>query len=71
MARLPRFVEDAMRGTGVPGVAVAVVHGDKVVYVKGFGVRRVGDAIAVGPDTVFQIASVSEPVSSTACSRSR
>src|SRR5215211_5584483 len=26
--------------TGVPGMAVAVVHDDKVVYAKGFGVRK-------------------------------
>ncbi|CAL9395420.1 D-aminopeptidase [Streptomyces sp. enrichment culture] len=65
VSRLPQFVEDAMRTTGVPGVSVAVVHDDKVLYAKGFGVRRVGQSGAVGPDTVFQIASVSKPVSST------
>ncbi|MGW9375102.1 serine hydrolase [Streptomyces xanthophaeus] len=59
-------VQDGMRRTGVPGVAVAVVHDDKVVYLKGFGVRSTeapGDK--VGPDTVFQLASVSKPVAST------
>ncbi|CAM5379258.1 hypothetical protein SAVIM338S_01664 [Streptomyces avidinii] len=58
-------VADMMRRTGVPGVSVAVVHDDEVVYLKGFGLRRVGQAPAVGPDTVFQIASLSKPVSST------
>ncbi|MEU9230863.1 serine hydrolase [Streptomyces subrutilus] len=59
-------VQDGMRRTGVPGVSVAVVHDDKVVYLKGFGVRSTdapGDK--VGPDTVFQLASVSKPVAST------
>ncbi|MFD3720918.1 serine hydrolase [Streptomyces sp. NPDC058674] len=65
VARLDRTVEDMMRRTGVPGISVAVVHNDEVVHLKGFGVRRVGDAAAVGPDTVFQIASLSKPVSST------
>ncbi|MFE3580071.1 serine hydrolase [Streptomyces vinaceus] len=65
LRRLPGFVTDAMRSTGVPGVAVAVVHDDKVVYLKGFGVRRTDAPGAIGPDTVFQIASVSKPVSST------
>ncbi|MGW6706173.1 serine hydrolase [Streptomyces sp. NPDC054956] len=63
--RLDRTVGDFMRSTGVPGVSVAVVHDDKVVYLKGFGLRRVGEKETVGPDTVFQIASLSKPVSST------
>ncbi|WP_328297757.1 serine hydrolase [Streptomyces sp. NBC_00435] len=63
--RLDATVTDMMRRTGVPGVSVVVVHDDKVVHLKGFGVRRVGDQGAVSPDTVFQIASLSKPVSST------
>ncbi|MFJ4865689.1 MULTISPECIES: serine hydrolase [unclassified Streptomyces] len=65
VARLDRTVADMMRRTGVPGVSVAVVHNDKVVHIKGYGVRRTGESAEVGPDTVFQLASVSKPVSST------
>ncbi|MFB6826338.1 serine hydrolase [Streptomyces virginiae] len=65
VARLDRTVEDMMRRTGVPGVSVAVVHDDKVVHIKGYGLRRTGESATVGPDTVFQIASLSKPVSST------
>lgn len=54
-----------MRKTGVPGVAVAVVYRDKVVYLKGFGVRKAGYQAAVDPDTVFQLASLSKPIAST------
>ncbi|THA80625.1 serine hydrolase [Streptomyces sp. A0592] len=65
VAALDGSVTDKMRRTGVPGVAVAVVHNDKVVYLKGFGLRRTGESAKVEPDTVFQLASVSKPVSST------
>ncbi|MET9700422.1 serine hydrolase [Streptomyces sp. NPDC006529] len=65
LARLDTAIPDLMRRTGVPGVSVAVVRHDKVAYLKGFGVRRTGDPAKVGPDTVFQIASLSKPVSST------
>ncbi|MFB6563671.1 serine hydrolase [Streptomyces sp. NPDC056400] len=65
VARLDRTVEDMMRRTGVPGVSVAVVHDDEVVHIKGYGLRRTGESAKVGPDTVFQIASLSKPVSST------
>jgi len=49
----------------VPGLAVAVVYDDEVVYLKGFGLREVGKVEAVDADTVFQLASFSKPVSST------
>ncbi|MFD7839405.1 serine hydrolase [Streptomyces sp. NPDC059761] len=65
LARLTGFVTDALRTTGVPGAAVAVVHDDEVVYLKGFGVRRTDRSGGIGPDTVFQIASLSKPISST------
>lgn len=62
---LPDMVTGMMQSTGVPGVAVAIVHNDEVVYLQGFGEREVGTNEPVGPDTVFQIASISKPVSST------
>ncbi|WP_051711699.1 serine hydrolase [Streptomyces sp. NRRL S-350] len=63
--RIDAYVQDAMRKTGVPGLALAVVHKDKVVHAKGFGVRELGKPDAVTPDTVFQLASVSKPIAST------
>ena len=59
------FVDDEMRRTGVPGIAVAVVHDDEVVFARGYGVREVGTEDLVSADTVFQIASLSKPVTST------
>ncbi len=52
-------------------MAVAVVHGGKTVYAKGFGVKdatRSADdppSNKVDPDTVFQLASVSKPIGAT------
>ncbi|MFF0477568.1 serine hydrolase [Streptomyces sp. NPDC004284] len=68
VARLDGVVEDAMRRTGVPGVAVAVVHDGKVVHLKGYGVRKAGESAPVDADTVFQLASVSKPIASTVVS---
>jgi len=64
-AALDGIVADAMERTGVPGIAVGVVHKDKVVYAKGFGVREAGKPGAIDPDTVFLLASVSKPIAST------
>ncbi|WP_426979413.1 serine hydrolase [Pseudarthrobacter sp. O4] len=65
MAKLDGLIRDAMERTGLPGIAVAVVYRDEVVYSKGFGVREVGKPEEIGPDTVFQLASVSKPLAST------
>lgn len=52
--------------SGAPGASVAIVYKGKVVYSKGFGVRKAGESARVDADTVFQLASCSKPVSSTA-----
>ncbi len=49
----------------VPGLAIAVVQGDKAVFLKGYGLREAGKAGAVDADTVFQLASCSKPISAT------
>ena len=69
LAGLDGIVERAMAETGVPGVAVAVVHDDEVLYQKGFGVREVGRPEPVDTDTVFLLASVSKPLASTIVAR--
>ncbi len=66
---LPRFEKVAtglFEESGVPGMAIAVVYRGEVVYLKGFGVREAGTDLPVDPDTVFQLASCSKPMTSTA-----
>ena len=69
VGKLDGIADELMSKSGIPGLAVAVVHGGKTVYAKGFGVKdnRAGDGEAnkVGLDTVFQLASVSKPLSAT------
>ncbi|MDF2710515.1 MAG: beta-lactamase [Nonomuraea muscovyensis] len=65
VARLDGVVRDTLARTGVPGMSVAVVYRDRVAYLKGFGVRRVGSPGVVGPDTLFQLASLSKPLAAT------
>jgi CubicO group peptidase (beta-lactamase class C family) len=63
---LPAYIKQVMERTGVPGISVAVVHEDQLLYAQGFGVRSTETGTAVTPDTVFQIASVSKPLGATA-----
>lgn len=59
---------DEMAKMHVPGVSVAVIHGGKIEWARGFGVRSIGGA-AVKPDTLFQAASISKPVTALAVLR--
>jgi len=68
MAALPQL--EALAGRiigedGVPGLSIAVVYKDEVVDLKGFGVREAGKPEPVDGDTVFQVASMSKPISAT------
>lgn len=65
LQKLDPLVKETLARTHVPGAAVAVVYQDRVVYLKGFGVRRIGSSAPVDADTVFELASVSKPISST------
>ena len=65
VARLDGIAEELMKSSGIPGMAVAVVHGGKTVYAKGFGVRSTRSGDPVDPDTVFQLASLSKPLAAT------
>jgi CubicO group peptidase (beta-lactamase class C family) len=64
-AALDGIVADTMTRTGVPGAAVGVVYKEKVIYAKGFGVRELGQKGAIDPDTLFLLASLSKPITST------
>lgn len=65
IAKLDTMAGDLMQKSGIPGMAVAVVHGGKTVYAKGFGVRDTKADEEVDADTVFQLASLSKSISST------
>ena len=64
-AQLDAYIRSSLASTKVPGVSVAVVYNDQVVFLRGYGIRKVGDPAQVDPDTVFEIASFSKPITST------
>jgi CubicO group peptidase (beta-lactamase class C family) len=62
-ALLPEFeaqVAAGMKAFSVPGVAIGIVHDDRLIYAKGFGVRALGRPEPVTPETLFQIGSTSK-----------
>jgi CubicO group peptidase (beta-lactamase class C family) len=65
-AALDTLVHAAMKAFQVPGASVAVVHGEEVLYLKGFGVRELGKEEPVTPDTLFAIGSTTKAFTTTA-----
>jgi len=57
---LDRWLERAVRDWEVPGLAVAVVHGDSLVFARGYGVRALGSPEPVTTRTLFANASTTK-----------
>jgi CubicO group peptidase (beta-lactamase class C family) len=51
------YAAAAVERWGIPGLAIAVVKDDSVVFARGYGVRRLGTSAAVTPYTIFAIGS--------------
>ncbi len=55
-----KYIEQQRVQRKVPGVAVVIVHDDKIVFAKGYGVSKVDSEDKIDPDTIFQLASISK-----------
>lgn len=56
----PHSLVERMRTYAVPGVSVAVIHGGKLAWARGWGVRDAATCAPVTPETAFQAASISK-----------
>ncbi len=65
-SKIDVLVQRALRVTGAPGAAIAIVTPEGS-YVQGYGIKRLGSDDAVTPETLFPIASVSKAFTATAC----
>ena len=68
LPKLEEFTRQIIDRKLVPGLSIAIVHRDEVVFLDAFGVRQVGKPESVDVDTVFQLASLSKPLASTVVS---
>ncbi len=65
LPRLRQFAREIVGKKLVPGLSIAVVQGDEVVFLEAFGVRQIDKPEPVEVDTVFQLASLSKPLAAT------
>ena len=59
-------IERFVKQENVPGLAIAIVENNRIVYAQGFGVIRLGSTDKVTDRTLFQIASTTKPFVATA-----
>jgi CubicO group peptidase (beta-lactamase class C family) len=60
-----KTLKERMAELHIPGASIAVVHNGAIEWAEGFGVVQVGGA-PVTPETLFQAASISKPLSAMA-----
>jgi CubicO group peptidase (beta-lactamase class C family) len=62
---LDRYIANAVQAWKVPGLAVAIVRNDSVLYTRGFGVLAAGSTTPVNERTLFEIGSSSKAFTAT------
>jgi CubicO group peptidase (beta-lactamase class C family) len=62
---LDAYITNAIQTWKVPGLSVAIVRNDSVIYTKGFGVLAAGTTTPVNEQTLFEIGSSSKAFTAT------
>jgi CubicO group peptidase (beta-lactamase class C family) len=66
LSGLSAYIQKEMKKWDVPGLAIAVVKDDFVVFVEGYGVLELGKPERVNPRTIFAIGSSSKAFTAAA-----
>lgn len=64
-ARIDAYIQSRMQTANIPGLALGVVYGDQIVYLKGYGIAG-PDGRAVTPQTPFILGSTSKSITALA-----
>jgi CubicO group peptidase (beta-lactamase class C family) len=65
---LDEYIIKSMADWGTPGLSIAIVRDDSVIYAKGYGVRELGKPDRVDENTLFAIGSQTKPFTTAALS---
>jgi CubicO group peptidase (beta-lactamase class C family) len=66
LSEIDAYAQKAQADWNIPGMAIAIVKDDKVIFAKGYGVRRIGQSEKVDENTLFAIASNSKAFTTAA-----
>ncbi len=60
LSQYEEFIKRAIRAGTSPGAAVAIVKDSSIIYLKGFGLKQIGNPDSININTVFRLGSVSK-----------
>lgn len=61
-----RYVAQSAKDWRVPGMAIAVVQGDSLVFARGYGLRKLGESAPVDEHTRFAVGSTTKAMTAAA-----
>lgn len=67
--KFDEYSAKSMKEWKIPGMAVAVVQGDSIVFAKGYGIREFGKSGKVNTKTLFSVASNTKSFTAAALSQ--
>ncbi len=68
-ARLADRFDELRKDAGIPGMSVVILRDTTILIARGFGLADLERDISVTPDTPFNVASVSKPISAVVALR--
>lgn len=57
LERIEKTIDQKRIELGIPGASLVIVKDDKIIYIKGLGLKDLENKVAVTPDTLFAIGS--------------
>jgi CubicO group peptidase (beta-lactamase class C family) len=66
LAQIDASFEDSVSRKQIAGAVALIARHGKIAYLKAFGSQDLEASTPMGPDTIFRIASMSKPITSTA-----
>jgi methyl acetate hydrolase len=66
MAELDRYLEDVVANSRIPGLVAMVTNADGIIYQGAYGKSRVAENQAMTLDSIFNLASMTKPITSLA-----
>src|SRR5438132_11518954 len=65
-AVIDKDVRDTIEAWHVPGLSIAIGQNDKVIFLKGYGIKEAGKTQPVTAGTLFEIGSTTKAFTATA-----
>ncbi|MCA1557645.1 MAG: beta-lactamase family protein, partial [Acidobacteria bacterium] len=60
LSSLENVINEELKETNTPGVAISIISGDRVIYARGFGVANVETGASVTTNMLFRLGSTTK-----------